>query len=399
MGKPVILSRMTAIDRLTATSGLPSGPEALTPEWLTAALVEGAGVSARVVDLDWEQVSNGLGFAGQVVRVRPSYEPHGAGAPTSVIAKFAAPLDSARKLLNDLGGYEREVQFYGALAHDAGLPTPRCYFAGYDREGGHFVLLLEDLGEARCGDQVAGATLSEAEFVVTELARFHARNWNDGALLEQKWLWPSEALVNRLPELYEQGVEPLRQNIREGYGDVLKLVERVRPLAPALAESFGSRFPPKPFTIVHGDMRLDNIFFPSEGKGRFAVVDWQGAAIGSPGNELAYWLVLSLPVEVRRANEAALLRRYWSELAAGGVKGYAFSALKRDYQQGILTQLVGLPIVVANLDFSSDRGQALADAALGRISAAAADFRVSRMVTVLTWYVRLDGLRRKILRR
>jgi aminoglycoside/choline kinase family phosphotransferase len=390
---------MTTVEGFKPASGLPPGPESLTPAWLADALRDGAGIDAKVASLAWENISDGLGFTGQVVRLKPVYDAAPPGAPQSLVAKFAAPLESARRLMNELGGYQREVRFYGALARDAGLPAPRCFFGGYDAEAGHFVLLLEDLSDAKCGDQVAGASLSEAEFVVAELARFHAKHWNDAALLDQKWLWPSEALVSRLPELYDQGMAPLRENLRDEYAGLLKLIEKVRPLAPSLAETFGDRFPPKPFTLVHGDVRLDNMFFPSDGNGRFAVVDWQGAAIGSPGNELAYWLVLSLPVEVRRAHEAALLQRYQSELAASGVKDYPLSALERDYRQGILIQLVGLPIVVSNLDFSSGRGQELATAALDRMSAAATDFKASRIISVLTWYLRLAAWLRKLFRR
>ena len=378
---------------------VPAEPKELSPEWMTAALRSCAPAHPRVVGLEWEPVSAGLGFAGQVVRVRLEYDSQSADAPETVIAKFAAPLRSARELLNDFGGYQREVKFYAEMSDRAGLPAPRCYYGGYDELSGTFVLLLEDMAAARLGDQVSGATLAEAEFIVTQLARFHARWWNDASLLQQSWLWPSEAAIRRLPELFEQGIGPLRETMQDRFSDVLKLVERMTALVPSLAATFGEQFPPKPFTLVHGDMRLDNLFFPSESDGRFAVVDWQGVAVGSPGNELAYFLVLSLPVGVRREHEAPLLARYHSELAENGVTGYPLRQLRRDYSRGILVQLLGLPVLSGTLDFGSERGQALASAALERISAAAVDLKAARTISVLTWITRLQDLAMALRRR
>ncbi|HXH21757.1 MAG TPA: phosphotransferase, partial [Dehalococcoidia bacterium] len=341
----------------------------------------------------------GLGFAGRVVRLKLRYE-HGAPEPgRSMIGKFAAPLASARELLNDFGGYQREVRFYAELAGNTGLPAPACYYHAYDSRNGTFVLLLEDLAASRLGDQVTGASYEEAEFVVSHLARFHARWWNDASLLELPWAQPSRAAIEKLPDLFERGLGPLRETMTGRFEDVMRLVQRLRPLVPELAQMYGSQFPPRPYTLVHGDMRMDNLFFPVEGRGRFAVVDWQGAAIGSPGNELAYFLILSLPVAVRRQHEASLIARYHSELVAYGVRDYPLQALKRDYDRGILIQLLGLPVLSGNLDFSSERGQALATAALERLSAAAADLKAARIITVLTWVLRLQRLGRAIRRR
>ncbi|HXG01841.1 MAG TPA: hypothetical protein VNO23_00300, partial [Candidatus Binatia bacterium] len=84
---------------------VPAGPEQVTPEWLTAALRTRDQQHPAVAALDWEPVSDGLGFAGRVVRLKLRYE-HGAPEPgRSMIGKFAAPLASARELLNDFGGY------------------------------------------------------------------------------------------------------------------------------------------------------------------------------------------------------------------------------------------------------------------------------------------------------
>jgi hypothetical protein len=52
------------------------------------------------------------------------------------------------------------------------------------------------------------------------------------------------------------------------------------------------------------------------------VIDWQGPALGLAANDLAYWIVFSLPVDLRREQEETLPRRYHSALEEHGVSGY-----------------------------------------------------------------------------
>ena len=41
------------------------------------------------------------------------------------------------------------------------------------------------------------------------------------------------------------------------------------------------------------------------------MIDWQGPALGLPANDLVYWIVLSLPVDLLREQEETLPRRFF----------------------------------------------------------------------------------------
>ena len=63
-----------------------------------------------------------------------------------------------------------------------------------------------------------------------------------------------------------------------------------------------------PRTIVHGDFRMDNLFFGQrEGDAPVVIVDWQGTLRGKGAHDLAYFLSQSMPVADRRANERDLV--------------------------------------------------------------------------------------------
>ena len=69
-------------------------------------------------------------------------------------------------------------------------------------------------------------------------------------------------------------------------------------------------------TLIHGDDHIGNLF---QEDGRTGFYDW-AVACQYPGmRDVAYFLCNSMPTEVRRANEEALIARYRAGLAERGV--------------------------------------------------------------------------------
>jgi len=367
------------------TMALPASADEITVEWLREALPADLRPQ-RITGLDTQAIGYGEGFAGRLARIEVTTSDGDPFPP--LIVKFAAAHEATRKLMADFGGYEHEVNFYNQLADRVDLPTPRSYFAEFDRETGTFLIILEDLAPAVVGDQVVGATREQAEFIVDELARHHARWWNSEELAEIEWLTPPEGFADQLLALYDRGMPTVREEWAPQRPELIDLVERTRSLLPTLLERLQPGVPPKPYTLLHGDMRLDNLFFPSDEGGEFTVIDWQGAALGPPATDLAYWLVLSLPIALRREHEEALLHRYHDGLMQHGVTDFSMRKIKAGYRDGTIQMVGGIPILAGSLDFSSDRGVALAEAAMDRMEAALHDRNAKRMLQALPWILR-----------
>ena len=104
-------------------------------------------------------------------------------------------------------------------------------------------------------------------------------------------------------------------------GSVERYAGRVEPDVAALAERFVGGLDrylahrPLPWTVVHGDFRLDNLMFGGE---RVAVLDWQTVRLGPAMSDVAYFIGSALHAEERRANEEALVREYHATLTAAG---------------------------------------------------------------------------------
>ena len=296
------------------TLPIASDLDALTPEWLTAALADVLG-GATVVAVDAQWV--GTGQMARSVRLRLTLDREVEGAPASVVAKLPAGDDKTRATSAALRNYEIETSFYRELAPILPVRAPRCYHVAHDPVADEFVLVLEDLAPAEQGDQLVGCTVDQAATAVDELTRLHAPRWGDPALERYPWLHrsteESAAFTAQLVAgLFEGFVARYHARIEP---DVMAMGER---FIPRLAEYAGG--PRGPLTVTHGDYRLDNLLFATEEGGYpVAVVDWQTVSTGAGISDLSYFIGAGLVTEDRRSHEEALVRDYHRAMAAAGV--------------------------------------------------------------------------------
>jgi plasmid maintenance system killer protein len=114
---------------------IPTGPEELTPEWLTWALRHrGTLTRAAVESFHAEIIGKGAGFISRVARVNLRYDKAEEGAPASLIAKFPGLDPEMRARAWSWGAYEKDVWFYQELAREISLRAPRHYFSDIDIE-------------------------------------------------------------------------------------------------------------------------------------------------------------------------------------------------------------------------------------------------------------------------
>lgn len=347
---------------------IPTSIEEVTPEWLTAALAEGGG-TATVERLEVEPVGLGIGIMSILFRVTPTYS-DGEG-PASVIVKLAPPYEQVRQTARGYRFYEREVRTYTELGDAVGLRPARCWFGAHDPEPDDFVLVLEDLGDKRVLDQLDGCGADDARRVVTELARHHARWWNDPRLDALDYI--QSPATPPYPQFNGESNKQAWPVLLDRFGDLIP--DRVR----VLGERWPSIGPPimedavnHPFTLIHGDVRLDNIFFHDDGGDPASVVDWQIAFQTLGATDVAYFTSQSLTVETRREHEDELCRLYHDTLVQSGVDDYPYDEFLEDYRRMVLFCFC-YPLTGGAVELVNDRAYALATAMLERSIAAIQD--------------------------
>jgi aminoglycoside/choline kinase family phosphotransferase len=320
-------------------------PEKLTAEWLSSAL--GAKIATA------ETTPLGTGQMCDSVRIALTYEGDAAG-PSTIVAKLPAADPTSRNTAMMLRNYAKEVNFYRHLIGTLSIRTPRVLYADIDDTGVSFVLLMQDMAPAVQGDQLAGCTPEVARAALKEMVGLHAPRWDDPSLKEFDWLYVDPesnrtSSVGMLPMLWSGFVQR--------YDD--RITAEVRSVGTTLFEKIGAYATDAggPKTIVHGDYRLDNLLL-GPGPDDVAVVDWQTIALGPAATDAAYFIGAGLLPEVRRKHEDELLRQYYDDLVAAGVRDFSWDDCRRDYRRGTFAGLI-MAVGASMLVERTERGDAM----------------------------------------
>jgi hypothetical protein len=319
---------------MTDTSNTPR--KQLTPAWLSTAL----STSAKPVVVSAAKIEAiGHGMMSTVYRATLTYDDNTSASsnpgPKSVIVKLPTENEVNREVAFTFDTYQREVNFYRNASHLTPMRIPSVYFAECTSKT-KFVLVMEDLRSWTPGDQIAGCSLQEAEAVTDALADLHASFWgkvDDGSLD-----WMPNSYPSVMSDGLFQGAEASYDNFSRVFSDLLSpeirdakqvFLERLPKLQAWINE--------EPRTVIHGDFRLDNLFFDSrDGEFQVACCDWQASVRGKGIHDLAYFLASNLVTSMRREHEQALIRRWVEGLASRGVVGYGYDQAFDDYRKAIL---------------------------------------------------------------
>lgn len=355
---------------------IPKSTTEITTEWMTEHLRSGGSIdsSTRVRSIERDQMGAGIGFMGEVGRLRLTFD--GGVGPSSVICKIPTQDPNVRGLLAAARVFEREARFYLDVAPTLDV-VPRAHAVVADFDADDYVLVLQDLGNLRVGDQAAGVSLADARATMVAAARLHARYWNDPSLGALTWL-PSansdgmkigrEVYNASLPgflQVFAHAVQPDMIPIMERFGDnVHQLLDRIAGM---------------PTTVVHFDFRLDNLFF-DDAENKVWMIDFQTASTGGGAYDIGYFMSQSVGIDVRRSHEDELLRTYHGELIRLGVADYSFDQFFHDYRVGVLYGWIIPVYAVGTLDSSSERAMALWTEVISRAQAAMRDHSVAEFL-------------------
>jgi len=339
----------------------PAHPDELTSDWLSEVL----GYPVEQFEVTF--FSEGAGVMAWVTRLLLTTGP---GKPDAIIAKFPSPAQQNRDVAQVYNMYGRELQFYRDIAPHLSLRVPHCYYAAFDTSDQDFILLLEDLGEMRIGDQVAGCTLEQAKRVIAGIARMHAGAWQSaelGDLVSHN----NPAQIAGMQAGYPVGWPVVLAQ----FGDLIP--SEVRPLAeqmPQVIAPLLEQMCRPPVCLTHADMRLDNIFF---GADDVAFVDWQSVCTSAPEQDVAYFITQSLSAKVR--SDTDLVAYYHQQLVAAGID-YDLDDCRARFRVSALYLLCYAVVIAGTLDLANDRGQALGRTLIGNAFQSLQDLDAFRLL-------------------
>ncbi|MFN8020860.1 MAG: phosphotransferase [Acidimicrobiales bacterium] len=295
--------------------GLPRSIDEVDAVWMTAVLrTSGAiGERAAVATMTAEPFAVGAGLLSLLYRARLEYT-DGDG-PSTVIVKFPIGDPNQRGIADSLGFYPREIRFYREIASRSKVRTPMVHAAMMADDSTDFVVVMEELVSEQPADQRDGATWSQVVASIEAMAALHAA-WHESSELDalsDTFLPLSHPVYAQgLPQIFEHGWPATLQHASYLLGpELIAFGNRYGELLGSMIETLAV-----PRTLIHGDWRLDNLFFDGEG---LKVIDFQLCGLGSGAYDLAYFVSQSVAPELRRGREDEMIDRYLAALEAHGV--------------------------------------------------------------------------------
>jgi aminoglycoside phosphotransferase (APT) family kinase protein len=335
-------------------------------------------------------IGEGIGMMAQVARLDLVYAGARGVAPASLIIKLPTPHRQNRGSAEILGLYEREIRFYADFAADLPIRVPRHYYgaiddapveldskrvdafqrrapgwllrgttrlmrwlAGFSRR--RAVLLLEDLGGLRAGDQVGGASRADWHRAIETLGRLHAGYWQSERL-EGPGIAdvPGTARVAHALQVSALG------RFRRDYAELLDAeAERMVTWVQAHGVQLHDALCRSPLTLLHLDYRLDNLFFDDAAGGAPIVIDWQLPSRGPGVMDLAYFMGGTLDPACPIEDERALVEHYHAVLVQGGVDDYDARRCWDEYRLALVLMLQRLVAAADAAEFADPRSAVL----------------------------------------
>ena len=355
-------------------------PEGIDEGWVNGALTD-AGV-ARGATVTSVQLRGwiGTGQAARTARLDLRWD-RPDDRPSTVVVKLPSSDPTTRSVLFATGSYLKEWVFYDQLAATVEARVPACYRAEWRPQLQEFVLLMEDVVDARQGDQLVGLGPDEVVLALEQAVALHAPRWADPTLDSAFQVdgVPVPSMVEAAPLLqaYYQGSVP---GFLDRLGDRLdaEVVRTIEDFGPRIAAWLNVDGIPR--SLAHHDLRADNLLFgTSEGADPLVVVDWQTVGAAPAANDVAYLIATSFAERAARAAaERDLLEEYRDRMTAAGVE-LGSAELWHQYRH---CSLYGLLItVIATLQAEqTERGDAALSAMAQRIGWQAIDLDAMALV-------------------
>jgi hypothetical protein len=289
---------------------IPASVDAITPEWLTAALqarFAGADVAAiEILERHEETTAH--------ARLRVTYR-EAAGAPETMFCKLLPNDPTRRPMIAATEMGPREARFYADLAPSIAALSPAAYVTQYD-DGG-FAVLLEDLVASECvvSDGTWGMPPDAAALALEDLAELHLR-FEDPArrAAEAPWVKVSKPSLTYGGPMLRDALEHHPERLNSTYIEIAHVYLEHHAQLQALWHA-------GPHTIIHGDPHFGNLYLSG---GRIGFLDWGIINVNTPMRDVSYFLTMALGTEDRRKHERDLLRHYLDFKRASGGTDISF---------------------------------------------------------------------------
>ncbi|EEY65830.1 uncharacterized protein PITG_03356 [Phytophthora infestans T30-4] len=336
-----------------ASTLIPARPSDLTTEFLQQ-ILQASHPSHRVVDFQWEPMN--LGVIAEVVIIRIEFESTTGSDCKKVEKRFVGkflrpefPFESMfsveSKFYNEFTTKAGDAAFKNSAAA-MGFPfaIPTAIFTS------NVLIVLECVESIKTFTCVDGSPPDHIPMLVTKLAQMHARFWNhdcDGLATPAgigSQLTGEEKRL-RFPDCWKDFLDDVA--LESSKKTTLTALCQRLSRKPDQLKLVHDMVDSGPSCLIHGDFHIANMLLPTGGTENEAtwLLDWATCGKGNPLRDLAFFFVVSVQANHRRAQEAQCLEIYHNALTTETeTVRLSLDELRRQYNMCVLNQFLILVV-------------------------------------------------------
>jgi thiamine kinase-like enzyme len=316
-------------------SKFPKNLSQLSDKWIWKAMQESGSVSqhSSLVSYEAKTINESEIFRSDTALISLNFLENNETKQLNALAKFSPSSGSIsnRAVFNLQQNQVKEINFYLFLSQRIPQLVPKVYKAQFDLLTGNSILLMEFIDESINYNEVDGCTENQYAEVAKVFATFHAAYWG----LKSHEVFGILAIPKIIADFFQSTCWNKWKKESHTVFEQNWLYMNVEQ------------------SLIHGDARVGNLLFAKDG---IKLIDWQAARISKASYDLAYFIILSLPIQQREQQEVHLLKIYYKHLLASGVKNYSESEFEEDYKHACIMVLTMLSIPWLSGEGSFDEG-------------------------------------------
>ena len=241
-------------------------------------------------------------------------------------------------------------------------------------------MVVEDLGNLRIIDQVAGMSIDDARRAVDGVAGMHAKWWGkaDALAAEGTTISLGDPIYPAVvPMVFAEGWEKCTKEIKMP-DSIMQVGPRFGPAVAGLLASLAQG----PNTLAHGDFRADNMMFDKDNS--LVVLDFQLIGTGIGAYDLAYFITQSITADDASKYERELFDRWVDGVLSGGAPKELVDkkTLWENYRSAALFCLAYPIIASRGMDLTDKRSFELVDCMNTRFDRAVRELNLVSLLPV-----------------
>ncbi|KAK1948254.1 hypothetical protein P3T76_000544 [Phytophthora citrophthora] len=328
---------------------IPTRPGQLTTEFLQE-ILRPSHPSQCVVGLHWEPMN--LGVIAEVVIIKVKFTCDGNTTEKRFVGKFLRPefpfesmFSVESKFYNEFTTKSGDAAMKNSAAA-IGFPfaIPTAIFTS------NVLIVLECVESVKTFTCIDGSPPQYIPTLVKKLAQMHARFWNhdcDGLAIPAgigSQLTGEEKRL-QFPNCWKDYLDDVSLESNE----ITMLIAHCQRLSqkPEQLQLVHDMVDNGPSSLIHGDFHIANMLLPTEDRAEEVtwLLDWATCGKGNPLRDLAFFFIVSVQANHRRAQEAQCLTVYHEALTTEAKTAHlSMDELAWQYKLCVLNQFLILVV-------------------------------------------------------